>query len=101
MNRSSILFVSRLAILSVVGTLPGCSLQEDTLQQALDTLQQHNREVEGHAGELRGQRDQLNQQLDELQIRLKNHFPTQVLTSRPLKRKIRNAQPSPRIKPTL
>lgn len=40
MNRSSILFVSRLAILSVVGTLPGCSLQEDTLQQALDQAQE-------------------------------------------------------------
>lgn len=70
-------------------------------QQALDILQRHNRELEGNAGELRGQRDQLNQQLDELQIRLKTPLPTQVLTSRPLKRRIRNAQPSPRIKQTL
>lgn len=39
MNRFSILFVSRLAILSIVGTLAGCSLQEDTLQQALEQAQ--------------------------------------------------------------
>lgn len=70
-------------------------------QQTLDALRQNNSELEGSAGQLRGQRDQLNQQLDELQIRLKTTMPTQVITSRPLKRRIRNTPPSPRLKQTL